>query len=141
MMETGAQPAHRFAEHTGEELLVVNSPTLEGLYTEAGLALAELQGVNGAVPPAAKWRTIEVAGRDMADLLVEWLNELIFHGEHERWVPTEFRAELVTPTRLRIRGRGPTLPDAPSRVKAATCHELLVASQDGHYRAEVVLDV
>ena len=141
MMDTSIQPGHLFAEHTGEELLVVNSPTLAGLYTEAGLALAELQGVSSATPPGAKWRTIEVAGHDMADLLVEWLNELIFHGEHERWVPTEFRAELATSTRLRIRGRGPTLPIAPSRVKAATCHELLVVSQDGHFRAEVVLDV
>jgi SHS2 domain-containing protein len=141
MIDAGIHPAHRFEEHTGEERLVVNSPTLAGLYTEAGIALAELQGVHGAAPPGAKWRTIEVAGRDMADLLVEWLNELVFHGEHERWVPTEFRADIVTHTRLRIRGRGPTLPDAPSRVKAATCHELLVASQDGHYRAEVVLDV
>jgi SHS2 domain-containing protein len=140
-MNPDLQPHHAFVEHTGEERLLVHSPTLAGLFTQSGRALAELQGVTTTVPDDAQWRPVEVTATDSAGLLVEWLNELIFLAEHERWVPVEFRVDLITPTRLRVWGRGPTVPVAPSRVKAATRHGLEVVRHDAGYRGEVVLDV
>ena len=140
-MSSCLRPEHEFAEHTGEERLVIRSPTLGSLFAEAGRALAELEGVSGPPASDAPCRVIEVTATDQASLLVEWLNELIFLAEHERWVPTEFQAELATQTKLRMRARGRVLPEAPSQVKAATHHDLKVDSHDGAFEAQVVLDV
>ena len=140
-MNPDLQPHHAFVEHTGEERLLVHSPTLAGLYAESARALAQLQGVTDSTPAEAEWRPVEVRAADSAALLVEWLNELIFLAEHERWVPMEFRVELLTPTRLRVWGRGPTLSAPVCRVKAATRHGLQVARHDAGFRGEVVFDV
>jgi SHS2 domain-containing protein len=72
---------------------------------------------------------------------VDWLNELIYLGETERWVALAFEAVEVTPTALRIRARGATLDRAPSLVKAATMHGLHLVREDGMVQADVVLDV
>lgn len=140
-MTSCLRPEHQFAEHTGEERLLIRSPTLGNLFAEAGRALAELQGVSAPAPVDAPWRVIDITGTDPACLLADWLNELIFRAEHERWVPSEFRAEIATRNRLRMQARGPILPIAPSQVKAATYHELKFACHDGTYEAQVVLDV
>ncbi|MDH4132022.1 MAG: archease, partial [Gemmatimonadota bacterium] len=101
-MNPDHQPHHAFLEHTGEERLLVHSPTLAGLFTESARALAQLQGVTDSTPAEAEWRPVEVTATDSAGLLVEWLNELIFLAERERWVPMEFKIDLMTPTRLRV---------------------------------------
>ena len=80
---------------------------------------------------------------DREALLVDWLNEILFVGETERWVPVDFEVEVVeeSPVRLRATARGVPVDEVPSSVKAATFHGLRVEERDGIWRAEVIFDV
>jgi len=82
-----------------------------------------------------------VAGRDAESLLVNWLNELIYLAETERWMGVEYTVMEATNTGLRMRVRGITVETAPSCVKAATFHGLHVVPVPGGLEADIVLDV
>jgi SHS2 domain-containing protein len=73
--------------------------------------------------------------------MADWLNELIFLAETERWVATEFAVDIGAECTLRGRARGITLPQVPGLVKAATLHRLRVEPAAGGWTSEVILDV
>jgi SHS2 domain-containing protein len=128
-------------EHPGEVRLRLRAASFGGLAAVAGRALAslELKREPAAAPDA--WREIAIGGRDREALLVNWLNELIYLAETERWVATEFAPTRETGTALVMRAKGVTVDTAPSEVKAATFHGLRILTAAGGIEADVVLDV
>lgn len=132
---------HEVLDHTGELGLRVWAPTLEELFAEAGRALREIElpVVSPAFP--TRTRTVAVRAPDRPALLVEWLNELVYLAERDRWVATEFGKGVVNETEARFEVTGVETPTAPSEVKAATLHNLRLQPFDGGWEAEVILDV
>ena len=128
-------------EHPGEVRLRLRAASLGDLVGVAGRALAEVELGHPPGPARGAWRDITVHGRDREALLVHWLNELIYLAETDRWVGVEFAADRATDTELRMRVRGMSVDEAPSRVKAATFHGLRITGVAGGVEAEVVLDV
>lgn len=128
-------------EHTAEVRVRVRASSLGELAAEAGRAVARIE-LAGEPPPADGYaRVLEVRAPDPEALLVDWLNELIFLAEAERWIATDFAVEVATDTELRMRVRGAQVERAPARIKAATFHGLKVAAVAGGVQAEIVLDV
>lgn len=130
-----------FVEHPGEVRLRLRAATLADLAIVAGRVLAELELGRAPGPAAGAWREVVVTGRDREAVLVHWLNELIYLAEADRWVGVEFALDRATETEFRMRVRGVSVEEAPSRVKAATFHGLQIASVADGLEAEVVLDV
>lgn len=130
-----------FLEHTAEVRIRVRAASFAALAAEAGRALATIELGSAPALPAGPWRLIEMPAADRGALLVDWLNELIFLAETERWVPVAFQVTGDAETGLRARVRGVPLPEAPARVKAATFSGLEIRPVPGGLEAEVVLDV
>jgi SHS2 domain-containing protein len=128
-------------DHTSEVQVRLRAASLADLLAEAGRALAAIQLRGAGAPAAGEWRPVEVTAADSAGLLADWLNELVYLAETERWVATEF--ELRTEGRGTLIGhaRGVTLDRLPGLVKAATMHGLHVVEIPGGLAAEVILDV
>jgi len=133
---------HRFEDHTGEVRLELGAPSLEELFVEAGRALAELMigDLAPTAPPGPEQR-IQVRAADLAALLVEWLNELIFLSETSKQVFTRFRIERIGPGELEAVVAGVAPQALKTQVKAATFHGLSVENRLGAWRASIVLDV
>jgi SHS2 domain-containing protein len=132
---------HRWVDHTAEVQLQVGAESLAGLLAEAGRALGLLLLRGRAAEPSGEARTIEVASVDAEALLVDWLNEIIFLAEVERWIAVEFDVPEASETDLRASARGVTVDDRPALVKAATFHGLAVEEREGGLQAEVIFDV
>jgi SHS2 domain-containing protein len=128
-------------EHTAEMRVRIRAPSFGELAAEAGRALASVELGRAPTPPTGAWRTITVHSTDRAALLVDWLNELIFLSETERWVPAEFQVVAATDTMLQTLARGVSVERAPARVKAATFSGLDIRPTPDGLEAEVVLDV
>ena len=135
------QASHEIIDHASEVRLRIRATSLAELLAEAGRALAEVQLRESGGAPPPKWRDIEVSAPDRAALLAEWLNELIFLGETEAWVPVQFEVERATDTSARVRASGMSLDRAPGLVKAATLHGLRVDEIAGGLEGQVILDV
>jgi SHS2 domain-containing protein len=86
-------------------------------------------------------RAIEVKGVDAEALLVNWLNELIYHTEMDGEVFGEFRIESFEQTHLRATVRAGRGIELKKQIKAVTFHNLqIVLSGDG-YEVTLVFDV
>ena len=135
--------SHEFFDHTSELGLRVRASSFAELLAEAARGLGKLM-LRGRPPSSTgRWRALEVNATDREALLVDWLNELIFHAEVERWVPVEIEIVTASDTMLSARARGVAVDEAPALVKAATHHGLFVrqVGGGGEGEAEVVLDV
>jgi SHS2 domain-containing protein len=128
-------------EHPGEVRVRLRAASFGELAAAAGSALAELQLKRPPETATDAWHEITTRGRDREALLVNWLNELIYLAETERWVGTEFMPLRETDTELVMRARGVAVETAPSQVKAATFHGLRITSAGGGVEADLVLDV
>jgi SHS2 domain-containing protein len=128
-------------EHTAEVKLRVRAPSFGELAAEAGRAVARLELGREPPPAQSPERVLQIHSCDPEALLVDWLNELVFLAETERWVATEFAVEFATETALQVRARGVPVDQAPARIKAATFHGLKVAPLADGVEAEVILDV
>ena len=141
MTATRVLPSHELRQHTSEIELHIRAGSLGDLLAEAGRALAEVQLTSADCVPGGPARPIRVLSPDREALLVDWLNELIFLADIDRWVAMDFSIDLADDTEVRARASGVTLEWAPSRVKAATFHCLRVENVPGGLEAEVILDV
>ena len=128
---------YRWVEHTAELELEIAASSEAAVFAEALEALAELvDGKNGS--PVT--REIELEADDRAMLLVEWLDELVYLSEVERFVPERISALELREGKLRAtveghRGKPRHL------VKAVTLHRLELGQDDDGWHARVVLDV
>jgi len=133
--------SHELIDHTSEVQLRLRADSLGGLLAEAGRALAGLQFRGAEAGTTTGPRRLHVSAADRESLLVDWLNELIFLAETERWVATEFEIERADAESVVARVSGVELGRISGLVKAATMHGLRVAEVDGCWEGEVVLDV
>jgi SHS2 domain-containing protein len=130
--------SRRLVEHVGEVELALASPTEEGVFEEAAAAFREL--VDGSRAEGERLRReIVLHAEEPALLLVDWLNELLFLAEVERFVSVLVeRLELadgLSATVAGVRGRPRHL------VKGATLNGLELTRDPRGWHGHVVLDV
>ena len=131
-------------EHQADIGLAVEAPDGESLFVEAGIALLSLVcDIERVVERASFELTGEAGG--VEELLVDWLNDILYLFEGEQvvcrriefpaWTPTAYRAllhgEPADPRRHELRGI----------VKAATYHGLAVERGATRWSARIILDV
>jgi SHS2 domain-containing protein len=99
------------------------------------------------VAPAGS-AAIELQAASIEDLLVDWLNELLYHFEVRNLPAADADVRIVQDEgrwRLTATVHGEPFDAArhPSRVaiKSATCHSLHVEQREGEWRARIVFDV
>lgn len=133
--------AHIFEEHTGELRIRLVAPTLAGLFIEAGRALAELTFGSNDFPPAGDTEFVSLKSTDRDALLVDWINELIFHTETTGKVSVEFEFQRLTDTALEALIRGIEPRELRTVVKAATFHGLHIKEDAHGFSCTIVLDI
>jgi SHS2 domain-containing protein len=89
-------------------------------------------------------RDIELTASDEESLLVEWLNELVYHFDTESIIFKRFDISQLNNTHLKARGYGEKVDSSRHKlktgVKAATYHMLKVDKNDG-FRVQVLFDI
>lgn len=127
----------RFVEHVGEVEVELEAASEAGVFEAALGAFAEL--VADGDGQVTRHEFALEAG-DRALLLVDWLGELVFLAEMERFVPQRVVAIEVAGNSVRttIEGR---LGDPRHFVKAVTLNRLRFEQEGEVWHARVVLDV
>lgn len=137
------RPRHSLAAHTSEVELRIEAPDLTTLFEEAARALAELMAEDARGSETVDVR-VHVEAPSREELLVRWIDEIVFLTEVHTRVYGDVRVEHADDQRLvaTLAGHVPEIPR--TAVKAATWHRLAVrdhAERDGWLEARVVLDV
>lgn len=135
---------YRFRDHTADLSLVIEAPTLAGLYQEAVAALAATLVADVSSVAASEARHLTIRGRDPAERLLDLLTELL-HAFDAEGLVLPFATVEIERDALRVVARGERLDatrhEATHEVKAVTYHGLTVRRGADGYVAEVVLDV
>jgi SHS2 domain-containing protein len=127
-------------EHTADIAIQVWGSDLPELFVNAAYGMAcqltDAQDVDVAVE-----RRIDVEGEDLEIVMVEWLGELLYLGERDGVVFTEFDILAVTSRGLRAVARGGAVETYHGHIKAVTFSELEITRTDSGYETTIVFDV
>lgn len=142
-MKAGGVPPPRagtyeWRDHTAEVELAIDAASEEDVFRAALEAFGRLVEREDGGEPVE--RRVTAAAAERGGLLVAWLEELIFLADSESFVPDAVESLVLGDSELRARVRG-RRADLDPLVKAATYHGLQFTSEEGRWRARVVLDV
>jgi len=130
-------------DHTADVGIAAYGEDLKKAFANAAYALfsmmVDLDGVGGALR-----RQVEVTADDRSDLLVAWLNELIYLFEVDNMLFKRFDIGELNETRLRATCYGEKIDLERHKIKvafkAATYHMLKIDEGDG-FRVQVLFDI
>jgi SHS2 domain-containing protein len=133
-------------EHTADLGLRIFATDLPDLFQTAGEALFDVIVANRGDVQVVETELVCLTAEATEDLLVEWLNELIYRSETRHRVYTRFDVTLDLNGRRLEATIGGELIDRgrhvfDHEVKAATRHELSVQQVGGGWVAEVIVDI
>jgi len=135
---------YKLLDHTGDIGITVWADNLKDLYSQAATALFDIITERDRVK-GLEQRDVRVEGRDNEELLVAWLNELLYLHEVERLLFHDFTITDIGGGTLKGVVRGEVLQEdyhiIHTTVKAATFHQLQVKNENGRWSARVILDI
>ncbi len=135
---------YKTIEHTADIGIEVEAPDGEGVFTRCGLAMFDMMfGIESI--GRNQTRRISVSGENLNELLVAWLNELLYVYSVEGTMFSDFSDMVLGATSLSAVGLGETFDQRKHsghlEIKAATYHGLSVGQADGKWRARVIFDI
>ncbi|NLL61788.1 MAG: archease [Candidatus Atribacteria bacterium] len=136
-------------EHTADVGLNVYGKDKEELFINAARGMFYLTiGSVIAIAPNEykKYYNIESTGTDVEDLLVNWLEDLLFVHNTEFIIFTDFLISAMTEEMIKAKAGAIKLKGSPyqvtTEIKAVTYHNLRVSQeQSGRWEGTVVFDI
>jgi SHS2 domain-containing protein len=135
---------YKVIDHTADVGIEVSAATREEVFTRCGLALFDLMvGLRSIAGTVTK--LMSVKGEGPTDLLVAWLNELLYFYAVEGLIFSGFAEAELGEESFRAVGCGEHFDASRHRcemeIKAATYHEISLVCADDLWTARVILDV
>jgi SHS2 domain-containing protein len=135
---------YKLLDHTGDIGIMVWADDVKGLFAEAARALFDIITDRKKVAARLK-REVSVQGAGREELMVAWLNELLYIHEVKDLLFTDFAVSEITPGSLKGVARGEKFREGhhhiKTAVKAVTYHLLEVKEKDGRWQAQIIIDI
>ncbi len=132
---------YRFLPHTADIKFQANGKTLNEVFKNAALALANYI-TKGKKIKGKKTKIIQLKGTDKESLFYAFLDELIFLLDAESFVLSEIKVKInklfLT---AELKGDDATLYSNLNHIKAATYAEMYIKKTSQGFQAQAVLDV
>lgn len=130
--------------HTADIGYKVWGKTLEELFSNAARALTD-NLVEISDTAADKTLFVQLTAESKEELLVKWLEEILFHFETENLIGLSFTVSKVDLKDFRATIHGidwdPAKQPLKTQIKAVTFHEMEIKEKDGKFEVQVILDV
>jgi SHS2 domain-containing protein len=131
-------------DHTADIGIIAYGDTLEELFENTAYGLFSIITDIDRVEPKDKYE-LSVKAMDGEELLISWLNELIYFWEVKRILASKFKVNILSSTHLEsiIYGEkfSPQIHKIEHIVKAVTYYDFKLISHKKGWEAQVILDV
>jgi SHS2 domain-containing protein len=128
---------------SGDVGLKVWGQDLEELFENAAIGMSNLITDVSTVLESER-REVHVVAENNEDLLVQWLNELVFLFDTYNYVCKSYSVGIVN-KKLRAEITGGTFDPSTSEsgllIKAATYHDLSISKTNTHWEATIIFDI
>ncbi len=129
----------REIRHTADSAIAVWAPDLPSLFAEAARGMNHVAGAMMGQADRVK-RSLVLNAENPEDLLVGFLNELVYAQEDENLGFDQFEIELSS-TGLAADVIGSALVQLVKPIKAATYHNMKILRTRRGYEVEIVFDI
>jgi SHS2 domain-containing protein len=134
----------RILEHTADVGFEAFGSTRREVFENAARALLHLIVDPATIEPSEKI-PIEVTGADPPNLLVNWLSEILFLYDAERWLFRDFKLNSLDEHSASGWGWGEQYDrvrhQTNLQIKAITYHQLRIEEYHRGWRAQVYVDI
>jgi len=138
------EKAFEIIDHTADVGIIAYGVDIKQLFSNAALALFSLITEPESITEKLH-RGLEISSEDRDNLLVEWLNELIYLFDAEHVLFNRFDIASLSNKRLKATCYGEKIDPLRHRikigVKAATYHMLKVDKDSNGYKAQIIFDI
>jgi len=131
-------------EHTADIGIKVKSPSLEGLFKNAGLAITELSAEKQKTQYPEKHKIVIMQkANNVEELFVNWLNELLSVSAAEALIFEDIKIDQINEQFIDAIAIGSDMRNYKTNIeiKAATYHQLKVQKTGSYWQADVIFDV
>jgi SHS2 domain-containing protein len=136
--------AFEVIDHTADIGIIAYGTDIKQVFTNAALGMFHLITDIDDIGEDTR-RDIELSSQDTENLLVEWLNELLYAFDAEHIVFKSFWIDTLSDNHLKATCRGTQIDPGQYRikreVKAATYHMLDINKEDSGYKAQIIFDI
>ncbi len=140
----GGMPRYEAIPHTADTGIIAYGETLPELFENAAYGMFDLMFDLTALAGSRRDVPVVAAGDSAEELLVAWLEELLYLGEVHRLAFAGFTVDRLEEGGVQGAGSGVSLDEAELRgppVKAVTWHDLAVVEIPAGWWARVIFDV
>jgi SHS2 domain-containing protein len=133
-----------FEDHTADFALTVEAPSLAACLARAAAGLFSSFAEDLNASTTDREIAVELKASDLDELMVLWLDELLYRAGTERIQMLAFEVEPMDGPSLRARALGHSVnrdQTGEPPVKGVTRHQLFVREESGTWHAHVVIDV
>ncbi len=135
---------YRFTDHTADFGLEIFGTDAGDLFAQAAKALTDLL-TDPKTLHGCHQRALAVTGDDWADLMVNWLRELLYLWNGEEQLVSDVIIETLEQKRLVARvttdAYNPDAHPIRNEIKAVTYHQIEVGPYKAGWRARVIFDI
>ena len=143
----------RVIDHTADVGLLIKGKNKEELFVEAARGMFSIVAGGrlrrGRIYPtrgldeSSPYNKLKVTGTTLEELLVAFLNELLYLAEKEKAVFNRFKVEIKKiKNKFYLQGRIKKNSQLPKReIKAATYHNLKVEKKGNFWQTTIIFDI
>ncbi len=139
------KPDYTLLDHTADLGIIVKGNDLPDLFESAALAMTQIMVRQKKNLNQYDKIEISISGEDLADLMVQWLGEILylFEGEKSIFVSSVF--DIISSSRLKaivkITPFDPNADEVLTEIKAVTYHQSQVNKVNSHWEARIIFDL
>ncbi len=135
---------YEILDHTADVCLRIYGKSFGELFENAARAMMELITDREKINPSQEIE-IEVRGEIIEELLVHWLQEILFLHEVKKMVFKDFRLNLISETHAKGKAIGEKIDidkhELSFDIKAVTYHNLKIEPINDKLKVDIVFDV
>jgi SHS2 domain-containing protein len=135
---------YAIVDHTADIGIQLEADNPAGIFSNAARAMFDLMFGLDAIGGSER-RLIEVTGDSPGELLVAWLNEVLYVHAADKLVFRDFVDARLSEGRFSAWGLGeeydPTRHRCEMEIKAATYHQLVFEKAGGGWTGRIIFDV
>ena len=126
-------------DHTADIGMRVSAPTVTALFEEAAYALVDIMRARTGKDNV--YLRIETQGIDRVDLLVRWLQEVLYLVEVKGFRIKELHVQKLLDTEIQAAAKGTYSGGLLEKeIKAVTYHNLQIQEVDNAFVTTIILD-
>jgi len=135
---------YEFINHTADLGIRVRGLSLKELFENAARAMFDLI-VDLDTVKTRNQMAIEIRGEQREELLADWLRDLLYRYNGDKYLLKEFKIEKISPRGLKARVRGEKLDmsrhNLKREIKAVTYHGLEIRKLNRQWQAQIIFDI